>query len=48
MGKGNIPDSVWLDPKTGQEPKTPAEFAAQQKRVEKWLQDKIDKEEGNR
>jgi hypothetical protein len=35
--KGNIPDSVWLDPKTGREPKTREEFAAQNKRVADWL-----------
>lgn len=37
MGKGNIPDKVWKDPKTGKDPVTPAEFEAQQKRIEDWL-----------
>lgn len=36
-GKGNIPNSVWLDPKTGKEPETPKEFEAQNKRVADWL-----------
>lgn len=36
-GKGNIPDKVWKDPKTGKDPVTPAEFAAQNKRVADWL-----------
>lgn len=37
MSRGNIPDSVWLDPKTGKEPKTPKEFEAQNERVADWL-----------
>lgn len=38
MARGNVPDSVWLDPKTGKEPKTPKEFEAQNERVARWLE----------
>lgn len=37
MGSNDIPQSVLRDPKTGEHPKTAAEFAAQNKRISDWL-----------
>lgn len=48
MGKGNIPDSVWKDPETGKDPKTPKEFAAQNDRVARWLEQRAAEEAARR
>ncbi len=48
MGRGNVPDSVWLDPKTGKEPKTPKEFEAQNDRVARWLERRAAEEAAKR